>query len=544
MPAPPRHRMLRLARACARAAAAAGRALAGALALALVLGLVAVAALALAGLRPSTEHSGSMAPQLMRGDLIFSSALAARQVRVGDVVTFPDPYARGVLLTHRVLTERAQPGGLIAFTTRGDANRGSEHWATAAGGRLTRVAFSVPLAGLAVLALQSHPLAPGLALALALWLLLLPRIWSPRVRSTAPRTRPQRGVRRARVTVLAACAGALALLGAGAAVAYVAAPHKAGAGPVALALNDGGEPLFELHSMSPGERAIACERVQNKGPAAAEVGIYAATGGSGLQRLLTLTVERGALPAAAGPGSCAGFAPDTGDGSGLGAGVLYRGPMASFPSSQASALADPSRAWPAGSAVGYRMTVALGQDNAAQGLGATQQFFFGARPASPGEGGGPGEGPAQPPQGAGVDPPGGVAGRPGAAAPAPLTAVLQRASASGALTFRVGLPGPGALTAAAWAARRVHVRAGTREERERGAARIVLVALGRAFAREPAGGSAQLTIRARHAALADCRALRERCRLLVRFLFVAASGPPSALAMWLPGRVLAARRTR
>lgn len=388
----------RSSQAARRAARLAGLPL-GALAVLAVLCVAVLGGLVLAGLRPATERSGSMAPELRRGDLIFSRAVAAREVRVGDVVTFPDPYARGVLLTHRVRAERSLAGGRIAFTTRGDANSGSEHWTVAASGTLTRVAFSVPRLGLPILLLGAHPAYLALGAALALWLLALTLIWARGEGVSAPaRRRPRWAL------AFALC---LAALPATAAVASVAAPREE-APSVHLGVNDGGLPLFELEQMRPGEQAIACERVDNEGPSDARVGIWGQAGGTGLARWLTLTLQRGALPASAGAGSCEGFVADTADFEGLGPGVLYRGPLDGFPASEASAIGDPGGVWPATTAVAYRVTVSLQDVNAAQGLSAVQRFLFGARPADapPGgaEPGGPQRRPAKPalPRGCGI----------------------------------------------------------------------------------------------------------------------------------------------
>src|SRR5690348_9565847 len=74
--------------------------------------VLAAGAPALFGFRSFTVMSGSMRPVLGVGDVVVTRPVAARDVHVGDVVTFPDP-ERHELVTHRVRAlhiagERAQ----------------------------------------------------------------------------------------------------------------------------------------------------------------------------------------------------------------------------------------------------------------------------------------------------------------------------------------------------------------------------------------------------------------------------------------------------
>ena len=85
---------------------AAGGWLAGFAALAILLAVPTTGGLVLAGYHPATDRSNSMAPYIHRGDVLFSRPVLAAQVRIGDVITFPDPYFKGILLTHRVRAEQ------------------------------------------------------------------------------------------------------------------------------------------------------------------------------------------------------------------------------------------------------------------------------------------------------------------------------------------------------------------------------------------------------------------------------------------------------
>lgn len=126
----------------------------------LAVAIVAGPAVALAGHRagwqPLVERSASMAPRIAPGDLLLVQRLRADAMRPGDVVTFADPHVRGRTLTHRVIAIRAAAGRL-AVTTRGDANRGAEHWTIAPGGTVGRLRRTVAMPEAAALLLdRSH----------------------------------------------------------------------------------------------------------------------------------------------------------------------------------------------------------------------------------------------------------------------------------------------------------------------------------------------------------------------------------------------------
>src|SRR5438045_7249035 len=86
------------------------------------------AALLVAGYKPVAVYSGSMRPTLGVGSLAVDKVVDARHVRVGDVITFDDPYVTGRLVTHRVAQIVPTKHGL-AYRTKGDANAAREPWA-------------------------------------------------------------------------------------------------------------------------------------------------------------------------------------------------------------------------------------------------------------------------------------------------------------------------------------------------------------------------------------------------------------------------------
>ena len=148
--------------------------------LGLIGGLVlAAGAPALFGFRSFTVMSGSMRPVLGVGDVVVTHPVEARDVHVGDVVTFPDP-ERHELVTHRVRALHIA-GDRAQVVTRGDANDGYEHWSIAASGRVGRVEYHLPLLGYALV--WTHGRTARLLLVVVPSLLLaaleLIRIWRP-----------------------------------------------------------------------------------------------------------------------------------------------------------------------------------------------------------------------------------------------------------------------------------------------------------------------------------------------------------------------------
>jgi signal peptidase I len=107
-----------------------------------------VAAGAALGYRGQVVLSGSMRPALEPGDMIVAHRMPASEIRIGQVISFAAP-GDSRTLTHRVTKVRELPSGMIAVTTRGDANNVSERWKIAPTGTVGEVTASVPRLGLA-----------------------------------------------------------------------------------------------------------------------------------------------------------------------------------------------------------------------------------------------------------------------------------------------------------------------------------------------------------------------------------------------------------
>ena len=154
------------------------RATTGLLAGSVVALVAAYAALFVAGYRPVAVYTGSMKPALPVGSLAVDRPIAAEDVRVGDVITFSDPYVSGRLVTHRVVEILHTRAGR-AYHTKGDANPSRDPWTIRLSGRVGRVTFAVPVAGYVLVYAHTREVRGGLLFLVAALVLaaLLRRIW-------------------------------------------------------------------------------------------------------------------------------------------------------------------------------------------------------------------------------------------------------------------------------------------------------------------------------------------------------------------------------
>jgi signal peptidase len=142
--------------------------------------LVVVIGALLLGDRAVVVLSGSMEPAFAPGDVLIERGLEARQVEIGQVITFHQP-GTDRMLTHRVRKVEAR-GAKLVFTTKGDADNGVQRWSIDRGDELGQPLGRIPTVGRVVM-LAKTPL--GLVAIVLLPLLLLAgweifRIWRPR----------------------------------------------------------------------------------------------------------------------------------------------------------------------------------------------------------------------------------------------------------------------------------------------------------------------------------------------------------------------------
>ncbi len=140
--------------------------------------LLAVGGSSVFGFRTLTDLSGSMEPGIRPGDLVVDQPIEARDLKVGEIVTFRSPTPPKRLITHRV-RRITSAGYLRDVVTKGDANDTVEHWTIPAQGRVGVVRLRVPKLGYAFRYL-SGPLDRILTIvlpALLLGAIALRRIW-------------------------------------------------------------------------------------------------------------------------------------------------------------------------------------------------------------------------------------------------------------------------------------------------------------------------------------------------------------------------------
>jgi signal peptidase len=149
-----------------------------------VLSLVGYAGLYIAGYRPAAVYSGSMVPTMPVGSLVFEKTVPASTVKVGDIITFTDPYVPGRLVTHRVIRIAKTDHGL-AYRTKGDANPARDPWTIALPGTVGKQSFSVPYLGYLLVYARTREIRTALIILTALTLLggILIKIWRPKNRS-------------------------------------------------------------------------------------------------------------------------------------------------------------------------------------------------------------------------------------------------------------------------------------------------------------------------------------------------------------------------
>jgi hypothetical protein len=177
----------------------------------------------------------------------------------------------------------------------------------------------------------------------------------------------------------------IAAVGAAVFSAYTSVASNQGnsfrAGTISLTDNDSGNALFTVQGFTPGDSFVKCIQVDyhSTGGVQSSLRLYGATGGSGLDHYLDLRIRRGTMPSTGTPGDCTGFTPDATDYAGNGQGVIFQDTLENFGQDYAGGTNDPVAAWGDGDVAVYEVTLTVQNDNAAQGLDATQDFQFEAR---------------------------------------------------------------------------------------------------------------------------------------------------------------------
>jgi hypothetical protein len=153
------------------------------------------------------------------------------------------------------------------------------------------------------------------------------------------------------------------------------------AGTIKLTDNDAGSALFNVQGFTPGDSFVKCIRVDyaSTGGVQSNLKLYGTTAGTGLADYLDIKIRRGTQPPTSTSGDCTGFQPDPVDYNGDGDGVFVDTTLDQYPQSYAAGVDDPVGSWSNGTSAVYEITLTVQNDNAAQGLAATQDFAFEAR---------------------------------------------------------------------------------------------------------------------------------------------------------------------
>ncbi|WP_240615158.1 signal peptidase I [Arthrobacter ruber] len=133
------------------------------------------------GYQTATMLTGSMAPDIMPGDVVVTTLQPVGEVAVGDVISYHIPVEDHRVETHRVIEVVRGADGSTAVRTKGDANESVDPWlATLDGDSVYEATAVIPEVGNVIRALRtpavSHVLVYGIPAVLVGSLLLM--IWS------------------------------------------------------------------------------------------------------------------------------------------------------------------------------------------------------------------------------------------------------------------------------------------------------------------------------------------------------------------------------
>jgi signal peptidase I len=131
-------------------------------------------------------RSGSMAPTIPTGSVVFYHHVSANDVKVGQIIVFSRPGQPSERVTHRVFRIATGTTGRY-FVTKGDANATPDDWRIPAVGKGWVESFHLPYVGYILADLQSTTARLLLLLipALALAVITLYEIWRDRGRGEA-----------------------------------------------------------------------------------------------------------------------------------------------------------------------------------------------------------------------------------------------------------------------------------------------------------------------------------------------------------------------
>lgn len=152
------------------------------------------------------------------------------------------------------------------------------------------------------------------------------------------------------------------------------------AGTVQMTSGSFTAPVISLTSAKPGAVSSGCIQITNSGTLSVQMRLYGTGSGTGLNEYLKLVVTRGSFSGTPPAGACTGFTADATNYISQGAGVIYSGTLANWPSSASSALRDPTASapatWSPQATHSYQFQVTVLSNAGAQGLAGHETFTF------------------------------------------------------------------------------------------------------------------------------------------------------------------------
>lgn len=170
-----------------------GRILNAAATVAVVVGVIAFAGFAIG---PHVLHyetitmlTGSMSPTIKPGDVVIDTEEPSNDLRAGQIISYHIPVYDHHVESHRVISVKHLPGGVVSFQTKGDANQAADPWvAETSAPSVWQVRTVLPGVGLGIRALRQPLVSDALrwgAPALLVVVLLM-TIWTRRDEDPQP----------------------------------------------------------------------------------------------------------------------------------------------------------------------------------------------------------------------------------------------------------------------------------------------------------------------------------------------------------------------
>lgn len=119
----------------------------GLFAFVVLIGALAIVVPAATGATPLTVLTGSMTPAYPPGTLIIIKPIDAKDIRIGDPITYQIESGKPAVVTHRVVSVTTASDGKRTFQTKGDANSAIDEKAVIPDQIRGKVWYAIPYLG-------------------------------------------------------------------------------------------------------------------------------------------------------------------------------------------------------------------------------------------------------------------------------------------------------------------------------------------------------------------------------------------------------------